>query len=125
MRRHPDVVRTYENWEAAAQLRERQPWETFTFSNIDFVNYRGTDDGSTVAIPTNEARFVFTNAPDIFEVALAPAEFGPFLGTLGQLRYPMILPDPSGRQAFVEVEQYSYPLHICKRPDTLRRSTRT
>jgi len=36
---------------------------------------------------------------------------------------PLTLIDPSGRNAWVDVEVYSYPLFVCTRPLTLRRAT--
>src|SRR5205085_2215888 len=47
---HPDVRVTYLNWQAAADLRVTRPFQTFTFGGIDWVNYRGSDDNSTIAI---------------------------------------------------------------------------
>ena len=44
------------------------------------------------------------------------------VGMPGTPMVPLVLPDPSGRQAFVAVELYSYPLMVCTRPGTLRRA---
>src|SRR6185436_1759767 len=49
---NPEVRETYKGWSAAADLRGAlgNPWDTFSFGGIDWINYRGTDDNSKVAI---------------------------------------------------------------------------
>jgi hypothetical protein len=120
---HETVRATYLNQAAAAELRERRAFESFTYGGITFHNYRGTDDETTVAVPAGEAVFFPVGAREVFKVAYAPAEFGPFVNTPGQETYALNLLDPSGRQAFTRGELYSYPLYLCQRPDVLRRGT--
>lgn len=117
---HAEVRQTYLNQVAAAELRGGTAFGSFTFAGVDWVNYRGTDDNSTVAIATDEVKF-FPNSPGIFDVAWAPAEFMDAVNMPGTPITPLVLPDPSGRNAFVTVEVYSYPLFVCKRPQTLYR----
>jgi len=47
-----------------------------------------------------------------------------FVNTLGQPFYALQVPDLS-RNAFVDVEVYSYPLPICTRPEMLQSAKRT
>lgn len=122
--RHPEVEKTYLNWAAAADLRGDRSFQAFTFGGITWHNYRGTDDNSTVAIATDEAKFFPVGAREVFKKAMAPAEFGPYVNTLGQDTYAMNIPDRD-RQAFTRGELYSYPLYFCQRPDVLRRGVRT
>lgn len=119
-----DEVRdSFLHYQAAATLREGTAFGApFRFAGVDWVNYRGTDDGSTVAIASDAAKFFPANAPGVFQVAWAPAEFIDTANMPGVPIRPMVLPDPSGRNAFVDVEVYSYPLFICTRPLTLRRA---
>lgn len=117
---HEEVRQTYLNQVAAAELRKGTAFGEFVFAGIRWVNYRGTDDNSTVAIASDEVKF-FPNASGIFEVAWAPAEFMDAVNRPGVPVTPLVLPDPSGRNAFVTVEVYSYPLFVCTRPLTLRR----
>lgn len=119
---HEEVRQTYLNQVAAAELREGTAFGTFTYAGVTWVNYRGTDDGSTVAIGTNDVKFFPANAPGVFQVAWGPAEFMPAVNMPGVPLVPMIIPDDK-RQAYVDVEVYSYPLHLCTRPLTLRRAT--
>lgn len=119
---HEEVRQTYLNHQAAAALREPTAFSSFVYAGIEWVNYRGTDDGSTVAIADDEAKFFPVNAPGVFQVAWAPAEFMDAVNMPGRPVTPLTLPDPSGRNAFVDVEIYSYPLFICTRPLVLRRA---
>lgn len=121
---HPEVEKTYLNWAAAADLRGDRSWQAFTYGGITWHNYRGTDDNSTVAIPTDQAKFFPVGAKDVFKKAMAPAEFGPYVNTLGQDTYAMNIVDRD-RQAWTRGELYSYPLYFCQRPDVLRKATRT
>lgn len=121
---HKDVEKTYLNWAAAADLRQGGAFQAFTFGEITWHNYRGTDDNTTVAIAPDEAKFFPVGAKDVFKKAMAPAEFGPYVNTLGQDTYAMNIPDRD-RQAFTRGELYSYPLYFCQRPDVLRTGKRT
>lgn len=118
---HAEVRATYLNQVAAQELRNPTAWSTFNFAGITFVNYQGTDDNSTVAIGAKKAKF-FPDADGLFEAVYGPAEFLDAVGRPGEEFTPLVLPDPSGRNAFVSVELYSYPLFMCKRPGVLRRA---
>jgi hypothetical protein len=120
---HAEVRQTYLNYQAAAELRNPTAFGQFRYGGVLWVNYRGTDDGSTVVVETDEAKFFPVNAPGIFKTAWGPGEFLPVVNQPGVPLRPMILPDPSGREAFVTVEVYSYPLYLCTKPLTLRSAT--
>lgn len=120
---HPQVERTYLNHQAAAELREGVGiFESFRFGGITWHNYRGTDDGSTIAIPTDEAKLFPVGARDVFKKAMAPLETLDYVGTPGQDVYMMNVPDRD-RNMWTKGEIYSYPLYICQRPDLLRTLT--
>ena len=112
-------VRTTYQAQAALMLQNNvgAAWESFPFANITWHNYRGTDDNSAVAVPTNGCRF-FPVGAGIFQVAHAPAERFEFVNTPGQETYSWIVPDRD-RDSWADVEQYSYPLHVCTKPDAL------
>lgn len=118
---HADVRDTYKNWQAAETLRESKAFTTFPFGGVDWVNYRGTDDNSTVAISTAKAKFFPTGVRGLFQEVLSPGESMEMVGTRGQERYAQMLRDPSGRDAFIEVEVSKYPLFMCTRPEVLLR----
>lgn len=114
---HPDVERYYNN--SMMQLANQgQPFEAFTWGGVTWHNYRGTDDNTTIAIPTEEAR-LFPVGAGAFEKAQSPAEFDPFINTMGRDAYMFNIPDRE-RGAFTRGELYTYPLYYCRRPDLLR-----
>lgn len=123
---HTEVRATYLNTQQAADLRNDvgMAYESFRYGGINWVNYRGTDDGSTIAINTDKAKFYPVNAPGAFVEAFSPGEFFDTINMPGQDVYAMIIPDRD-RNAFVNVEVYSYPLPICTRPAMLQRARRT
>lgn len=116
----PEVRATYLGWAAAADLRNANPWEAFPFGSINWVNYRGTDDGSKVAIPSEKVKFFPVNAPNAFLRVNSPGEFFDTINQPGQEFYAMTIPDEK-RNAFVDIEVYSYPLYAATRPEMLLR----
>lgn len=123
---HPNVEKFYLQQQAANALREAQGqiFESFRIGGITFHNYRGTDDNSTVAVPTAEAKFFPVGARDVFKVAYAPLESLEFVGSPGQSVYAMNVPDRE-RNMWAKGELYSYPLFICQQPRVLRKATLT
>lgn len=119
---HPEVERLYLNWSAASELAGRKIFDSFRFGGFVWHNYRGTDDGSTIGVPTNGGRMFPVGARDVFKKAMAPLETLDFLGTMGQDTYMLNVPDRD-RNMFTKGEIYSYPLYICQRPDVLRTFT--
>jgi len=123
---HPEVQGAYNNWVAAQALsNEVGVFKPFRWGEINWVNYRGTDDGSTVAIGTDKAKFFFTGARGLFEVAYAPGEGFAHVNSRGMERYAMIVPDPTVREEYADVEAATYLLPYCTRPETLFRAKRT
>jgi len=123
---HPNVEKFYLNQQAALSLAASQAgiFQAFTIGGITFHNYRGTDDNSTVAIPTAEAKFFPIGAADVFEVAYSPLESAGFVNTPGQPLYAMNIPDRD-RNMWAKGELYSYPLYMCSQPRVLRKGTLT
>jgi hypothetical protein len=121
---HQEVRETYLNWQGAAELRGTAfgAWEQFGFAGVNWTNYRGTDDNSTVAIPSDECRIFPTNA-GIFQVAHAPAERFEFVNTMGRPLYAWMVRDDD-RDMWVDVEMYSYPLFVCTMPQALASGTK-
>ena len=123
---NPEVRASYLNWQAAQELRGStgKAFESFSFGNVEWVNYRGTDDNSTVAIGTDKCRFIPVGVPDVFQTVYSPAESFEFVNTLGMPTYSKVLPDPSGHDEFVEIDVASYPLHMCLAPQALLQGRR-
>ncbi|HEX7693917.1 MAG TPA: major capsid protein, partial [Sphingomonas sp.] len=116
---HIDVVKTYQNWSAAAELRQGGAFETFPFGGVEWINYRGSDDNTTIKIPDDKVKFFPVNAPGVFEKAMAPGESFEWINTPGKDRYVQPIFDRD-RNAWWRMEAYAYPLFICKRPEVLR-----
>lgn len=123
---NPEVRATFLNQQQASELRSNvgRAFSSFMYGDILFVNYRGTDDNSTVAVNTNACKFFPAGAPGAFISAFSPGEFLPFVNTPGQDVYAMVIIDKD-RQAWARPEIYSYPLFICTRPGMLQRAKRT
>ena len=122
---HSEVKGAYNNWVAAAAYsNDKKAFGEFYWGGINWINYRGTDDNSTVAIPTDKVKFFPRGARGVFELALAPGESLDFVNTKGLPRYAMVVPDLN-RNEFVDVELKSYPLPYCTRPEMLLRGRRT
>lgn len=122
---HPEVRETYLNQQEAAELRGGYEGQSFTFAGVTFAEYIGTDDNSTVAVASDKCIiFPMGTGNTVFETAWSPGEQFAHLGELGQPIYPLVVPDRE-RDMWVDLEVYSYPLFICKRPELLLRGRRT
>ncbi len=126
---HPLVRDTFLNWAAAQELREAKDFDSFPFGGIVFHNYRGADDFSDSAvkgikqlgIPSTKAKFFPVRGRSVFQVAWAPGESFAELAMPGQPIFPKIVRDLH-RDQWVDVEEYSYPLFMCMRPEMLQRA---
>jgi hypothetical protein len=119
---HPNVEKAYLNWNAASDLTQNKAFGAFTFGGITWHNYRGTDDNSTVAVPTDEAKFFPVGATGIFKKAMGPLESIEYANTAGRDTYAMNIRDMD-RNFWTRGEVYSYPLYFCQRPEVLRKAT--
>lgn len=119
-----EVRATYLNWLAAQELRGNaggigQVYETFSFGGVDWINYRGTDDGTTVSIASDKCRIFPMGVPGMFDEVLSPGENLDFVNTLGLPVYAGTYLDPSGRNEFVEMDINNYSMHVCTTPEAL------
>ncbi|EKS29379.1 major capsid protein [Afipia felis] len=117
---HPSVKGVYDGYAAAKQaLGDNYAFGIFEFGGIMWENYQGTDDGETVAIGPDEARFFFTGVPGLYAEYFAPGDFMETVNTLGLPRYAKLAPDKFNR--YVELHTQQNPLPLCLRPQTLVR----
>lgn len=119
-----EVRATYFNWLAAQDLRGGaggigSAFETFSFGGVDWINYRGTDDNTTIAIAADKCRIFPVGVPDMFMEVLSPGENLDFVNTLGQDIYAGMYADPSGRNEFMEMDINNYSMHVCTTPEAL------
>ena len=93
-------------------------FDAMTFADIDWFNYRGSDDATTIGIATDKVKFFPRNAPGVFAQAWAPAENFTYANTLGRPQYVQPIFD-TARNEWWRMELSSYPLVICTRPEVL------
>jgi Phage major capsid protein E len=132
---HPDVTKTYYNWLQAAELRQgtafrgtgddANPFSAnasmltpMLFGDIYWINYRGSDDLVSVAIPSDRVKFFPQGGNDVFTVAWAPSDTAQWINKPGKPTYVLPIMDRD-RQKWWRMEVESYPLHICTRPEVL------
>lgn len=119
---HPDVIRTFVNWSDAREIRGGNSGGAFTafeFAGVRWLNYRGSDDNTTIKIPNDKVKFFPVGAPGIFRRALAPGESFQWVNTPGKPVYVVPIMDRD-RNEWWKMEVSSYPLHICTRPEVLQ-----
>jgi hypothetical protein len=118
---HTDVVKTFINWAAAKDLRDNSQgaaFDVFDFAGVSWVNYRGSDDNSTIKIADDKVKFFPVGAPGIFREAMAPGETVDWVNTPGKPVYVLPIFDTQ-RRMWWKMEAYAYPLFICTRPEVL------
>lgn len=114
---HQAIAETYLNQAAAAELREERIWDTFRFAGVTWYHFRGTDDGSTISIPSNQARIFPFGLRGMFQHVMGAAnEFLNLMGQRGRRYVPFLLRD-NDRDQWVQPEIYAYPLFVNARPD--------
>lgn len=114
-----EIRKTYQAQEAL-RLQEDLTWQSFSYGGITFLNYRGTDDNSTVAVPDKKVKF-FPAGAGIFQEVYAPAdERFEFVNTPGQSAYSWIVIDDD-ENMWADVKMHSYPLFMCTMPSALAR----
>jgi hypothetical protein len=119
---HQDVRKTFLNFVDAREIRQGAQFNAFSqfqYADITWVNYRGSDDNSTVAIPVDKVKFFPVGAPGVFQKGMAPGESFEWVNQPGKPRYIRMIPDEK-RNEKVDIEATAYPLHICTRPDMLQ-----
>lgn len=98
-------------------------FESLEYGGITWENYQGSDDNSEVAIPTDEVKFFPVNGRGAFLEVFSPGEKFEHIGEMGKIVYPEIVRDLK-RDTYVDLEAYTYPLHVCTRPAMLQRGRR-
>jgi hypothetical protein len=121
----PEIRETYLNTAQAAELREGfAPYDAFTFGGIRWMNYRGTVDGTTVAIPSDECIFIPLGVEELFTEFRAPGEDFRTANEPGAEFYSTVSPDyRPNKFEWVDVDLSAYPLYVCLVPEALLRGT--
>ena len=120
---HKQVKETKLNTDRGAPLLENiEGFSSIEIEGVTFINYRGVDDGSDISIGTDEVQF-FPIGSDVMEHVMSPGEWFDVVNTPGLPFYALTIPDEK-RNAFVDLEVYSYPAMVATRPEMLRRGIR-
>jgi len=118
---HPEIRETYKNWSANADLRKGYDGEVFQFGGVSWEEYVGDDSNSEVALGAEKVRFVPEGTGNtIFQTIYSPGETFDDIGQLGKEVYSWVIPEEK-RNTKVDLEVFTYPLYMCRRPDMLFR----
>lgn len=124
LRSHKDYRVMYIGTSQATVLGESVKWGQMEFAGVTWINYLGTDDGTTIAIPAKHARFFPMNARDVYTTYWSPGERMRDRGQKGQPIYLIVQPDPRREMdEWVDVRVRSYPLFLCAYPQCLMHAT--
>jgi hypothetical protein len=124
---HPEVIKTFLNNPAAAQLRAAyiangMSYGSFDFGGILFENYRGYV-GSTSFVSTDNCHLFPTGVPNLFRTYMAPADYIETVNRPGQRMYAKQYDMENGKGVNLDVQMN--PLNICTRPKSLLKGKRT
>jgi hypothetical protein len=108
----------FKNTQNASKLLENTAFQAVDAWGVTWINYRGTDDNSQVAIGVDKVKFVPVGVRGLFQEAFAPAPTFPLVNTKGQEWYSRIVVDRD-REEWADVEIESHRLPICTRPEAL------
>lgn len=120
---HAEVRATWLNWTAAQNLRQGTAFRTMSYGGIEWFNYRGTNDGTTVAVSATKAHIFPVGVPGLWDMYFGPANKNSFVNTLGIPFYSFLYVDQEDRG--VKVEAQSNPLPICTQPKVLIKAKNT
>lgn len=120
MQENAEYRATYLQTERASDLLKNTVFQSVEAWGITWINYRGTDDNSTVAIGATKVKFFPVGVRGLFQEAFAPAPTFDLVNTRGQEWYSRILVDRD-RNEWADVEVESHRLPICTRPEVLLR----
>lgn len=108
----------FKNTQNASKLLESTVFEAVDAWGVTWINYRGTDDNSKVAVGVDKVKFFPVGVRGLFQEAFAPAPTFSLVNTMGREWYSRIVVDKD-RDEWADVEIESHRLPICTRPDAL------
>lgn len=120
-----EIRETYLNTQQAQELRNgfAPVWDEFRYGGVRWMNYRGTNDNTTIKIQDNQCRFFPVGAEDLFAEYRAPGENWDEQNTPGEEFYSYVIPDPrsavSEVMMFVDLIVDSHFLMLCQAPEAL------
>jgi hypothetical protein len=118
LQENDEYRKAYLNTNNAPKLLEDTVFDAVDAWGVTWINYRGTDDNTTVAVGTTKAKFFPVGVRGLFQEAFAPAPTLDLVNTKGQEWYSRIVTDKD-RNEWAAIEIESHRLPICTRPDSL------
>lgn len=121
----PEIRQTYVVAMQGQELRDGfVPYSSFDFAGVKWMNYTGTVDGTTVAVPTNQCIFIPLGVEDLFVEFRAPGEDMNDANNEGREFYSTVSPDyRPNKFEWVDVDLSTYPLYTTLVPEALLRGT--
>lgn len=120
---HSETREAVKYWNQAIELRG-DPLLPMSFGGIQFENYQGTDDNSTVAVAATKCHIFPIGVPGLFKEIYAPADYMETVNTPGLPFYAKSAPDPQWNK-YVDLECQSNPLFLCTQPTVLIKAKNT
>ncbi|PZU59825.1 MAG: major capsid protein E [Sphingobium sp.] len=118
MQENAEYRATYLNTSNASKLLENTVFDAVEAWGVTWINYKGTDDNSKVAVPASKVKFFPSGVRGLYQEAFSPAPTFPTVNTLGLPWYSRVVVDKD-REEWADVELETYRLPICTRPETL------
>lgn len=118
MQENAEYRATYLQTNQASRLLEDTVWDAVDAWGVTWINYRGTDDNSRVAIASDKVKFIPLGVRGLYQEAFAPAPTFGTVNTLGLPWYSRIVRDKD-RDEWADVEMETHRLPICTRPEAL------
>lgn len=115
---HPEVREVTKLQDAKSIRNDGR--DSFVYAGVEWENYRGVGN---VKIADGEARLIPLGVPELFQQVFSPADVLEAVNTNGLVKYALAVPDPSGKNKFIDMEAQSNPITICTRPKVLRKFT--
>lgn len=121
--KNPEYREVYKGYQAAQGLLEDKTWKYIDAFGVRWMHFMGTDDLSTIAIPTNECKFFPIGAEEVFKEYRAPGEdWAQVNQEDGREFYSVVSPDYRvNMMEWVDVYVRAYPLFACIAPNVLAR----
>lgn len=123
--KHPDVLPSWNVFQSGTSTRIAfgvntgiEPFTEFEWEGVLWINYRGTDDNSTIAIAADKCKFVPAGIPGLFQEVMAPYEGFGAMNSPGLPLYTLMIWDRD-RDQWARCETYSYPMMMATRPAVL------
>lgn len=122
---NPEINKTMLNQSAASRLvGDVQAFPQVDYFGCRWVNYRGTDDNSSIKIADDEvAFFPYDPSSKLFQAMRAPHHGMDDLGGTGKRRYNFKDMDPTSRKEWVRIALETFVMYVSMRPEMLRKGT--